>query len=81
MTSRRKNRNKKIHTSLKEHKQVDSHLEGLFSKMNMQPLDWQKDILPEHLWIGGLAEEYGIDEPILSEKDKKLPTFREYFGM
>jgi len=24
-------------------------------------------------------EEYGIDEPILSEKDKKLPTFREYF--
>ncbi len=78
MTSRRKNRNKKIHTSLKEHKQVDSHLEGLFSKMNMQPLDWQKDILPEHLWIGGLAEEYGIDEVHKTFNDF-MDVFDSYF--
>jgi len=35
----------------------------------------------EDIHIDWPFEEYGIDEPILSEKDKKLPTFREYFGI
>ena len=35
----------------------------------------------EDIYIDWPFKEYGIDEPILSEKDKKLPTFREYFGM
>jgi len=35
----------------------------------------------EDININWPFEEYGIVEPILSEKDKKLPTFREYFGI
>jgi len=35
----------------------------------------------EDININWPFEEYGIVEPILSEKDRKLPTFREYFGI
>lgn len=62
MSNKKKNRNRKIHTTLKDHKKVGTKLEGLFNNMNMQPIDWHKDLLPEHLWIGALAEEYGIEK-------------------
>lgn len=48
-------------TPLKHHQKVGSTLKTPLSQLNMQSLQWDRDFLPEHLWIASLADTYGID--------------------
>ena len=62
--SRRKPKTKKRkgpgHTPLLQHKKVGSKLSTAMSGFNIELMDWARDLLPEHLWIASLAEEYGL---------------------
>src|SRR5882724_7423397 len=51
----------KRHTPLAKHKKVGSTLKGPMAGLNFTPFDWVRDLLPEHLWIGSLALEFGLD--------------------
>ncbi len=51
----------KRHTPLAKHKKVGSKLKGPMAELNFAPFDWVRDLLPEHLWIGSLALEFGLD--------------------
>ncbi len=58
---KRKPRATRRHTSLAQHRKVGSTLRPPLSDLNTIPLDWPRDLLPEHLWIASLAEEFGLD--------------------
>jgi len=45
-------------TSLKEHKRYKSILKSPLSELNIERFDWERDLLPEYLWIDLLAQEY-----------------------
>lgn len=49
---------KKKYTPIEKHKRTKSVLKPPMRMLNMQLVDWRKDLLPEHLWIDLLAEEY-----------------------
>jgi hypothetical protein len=51
----------KQHTPLSRHKKSGTKLLGPMSSMRVQPVDWARDLLPEHLWIAALAVDYGLD--------------------
>lgn len=59
MSKTKKNlKKKKKFTSIKEHKRYKSLLRSPLSELNFERFDWEKDLLPEHLWIDLLAQEY-----------------------
>jgi hypothetical protein len=49
------------HTPLAQLQREGTKLVGPLSTLNMQVMDWERDYLPEFLWIGALAEDQGID--------------------
>lgn len=49
---------KEKYSPLKHHKRDKSKLKPPFSQFNMDMIDWERDLLPEHLWIELLANEY-----------------------
>lgn len=48
------------HTPLARMKKEGSKLRAPLSQLNMTPISWDRDLLPEHLWIAALAEDFGL---------------------
>jgi hypothetical protein len=61
--SHKRNKNKQAsgHSSLNKHQKVGTKLVPPLARLNMIPLQWDRDLLPEHLWIASLAESYPIE--------------------
>ncbi len=61
--SQKKKQQKKLghHTSLVKHQRKGSTLLSPLGSINVEPMDWQRDLLPEHLWIAALAEVFPIE--------------------
>ena len=49
------------HTPLASHPKKGSKLLGPLAALNAQPVDWLRDLLPEHLWLAALADQLGVD--------------------
>lgn len=45
-------------TPLKNHVRKKSKFQHRLSETNLQMIEWERDLMPEHLWIDLLAEEY-----------------------
>ncbi len=58
----RKRRARQRHTPLAAHKQVGKVLKSKLSDAPTKIVDWDRDLLPEHLWIACLADYYGLSE-------------------
>jgi hypothetical protein len=50
------------HTSLAQHRKVGSRLVPPLADTNLTPLKWDRDWLPEYLWIASLREVCPIDQ-------------------
>lgn len=49
------------HTPLASHVRKGSKLLGPLAALNVQPVDWLRDLLPEHLWLAALADQLGFE--------------------
>lgn len=49
------------YTSITKHKRKGSTLLSPLGEMEIELIDWQRDLLPEHLWIAALADVFPID--------------------
>lgn len=62
----RKRKHKKLsksqHTPLAKHARAGKTLIPPLNQLNTSPVDWQRDFLPEHLWISALAAQFGLDQ-------------------
>jgi hypothetical protein len=56
-----KRKEKGRNTPLAKHQKIGTKLISPMGALNMTPVDWTRDLLPEHLWIGALAIAFGID--------------------
>jgi hypothetical protein len=71
------------HTPLARMKKRGSTLIAPMSELNMRPLSWDRDLLPEHLWIAALAETFGVNsfhnayERFLDAIDSYWPSERK----
>lgn len=45
-------------TPIAQHKRSGSVLSTVASDLNMEMIEWERDLMPEHLWIDLLANEY-----------------------
>lgn len=52
-------RGKSRHTPLKKLKKKGSKLTSPMSELPFRPISWDRDFLPEHLWVASLAWKYG----------------------
>ncbi len=59
---RKKALKKGHYTPISSHKKDGTLLKPPLSALNMQMIDWPRDLLPEHLWIAALAEHYGLND-------------------
>jgi hypothetical protein len=59
----RKKRKKSLgrHTGLAKHSKEGTRLVPPLAKLPMRMLDFERDLLPEHLWIAALVDIYGIE--------------------
>lgn len=48
------------HTPLAKLKKEGSRLIAPLNQLNFQKLSWDRDLLPEHLWIASLAVKFGV---------------------
>jgi Family of unknown function (DUF5677) len=46
------------YSRLEAHSRVGTRLLPRLSELSIKAIHWERDILPEHLWIGALAEKY-----------------------
>jgi hypothetical protein len=58
MSGKRKNRK---HTGLPKHKKAGSVLTPPLASLPQSSLEFDRDLLPEHLWIASLADMYGLE--------------------
>ncbi len=61
MSKKKKNKKKKVKggfTPIARQKRVGSELTTQLSDMGMEMIDWERDLMPEHIWIDLLANEY-----------------------
>lgn len=49
------------YTPLNKHTKIEGKFKTPLSKFNLQNIHWERDFLPEHLWIELLAQEYGFN--------------------
>jgi len=61
MNGKRKRRKSNRYTQIKHHKKRGSKLKTPLTDLNTQTIAWDRDFLPEHLWIAALAEHFGIE--------------------
>lgn len=61
MAKKKKRKKSPRYTPLKKHKKSGSKLATPLAELAIRPIDWARDLLPEHLWIAALAEEFGLD--------------------
>ena len=62
MKKRKHKKQRKQHTPLAKHAREGNTLIPPLNQLNTAPLDWQRDFLPEHLWISALAVKFGLDQ-------------------
>ena len=43
------------YTALTKHQRKGSTLVSSLGETNIEPIDWPRDLLPEHLWVAALA--------------------------
>jgi len=71
---------KKNFTPISKHSHEKGMLKTKLSQLNMQMIDWERDLMPEHLWIELLSDEYKdinwfkIYEDFLDKLDECLET-------
>lgn len=76
---------KHMHIPIAKHKREGTRLRPPLAELNPRLIDWVRDLLPEHLWIGALAEHFGIDtfhrpyNVLLDAIDSYLPP--EFVGL
>lgn len=58
----REKRGQGQYTSLSRHKKKGTELRPPLSRSEVALIDWSRDLLPEHLWIGSLAVHFGLDQ-------------------
>ncbi|HCX31425.1 MAG TPA: hypothetical protein DHU55_16905, partial [Blastocatellia bacterium] len=56
----KKRKKKGRHTPLRSHAKKGSKLVTQLGALNVTMLDFERDLLPEHLWIASLAAHYGL---------------------
>ncbi len=66
----KKSKKKKRFSSISKHKSDGRMLRTMPAEMNIAAIDWERDLMPEHIWIDLLAEEY---------KDKAWHKIYEHF--
>src|SRR3989338_1260345 len=66
----KKSKKKKRFSSISKHKSDGRMLRTMPADMKVDPIDWERDLMPEHIWIDLLAEEY---------KDKPWHKLYEHF--
>ena len=49
------------YTPLNKHTKIDGKLKTPLSQFNMENIRWERDFLPEHLWLELLFQEYGYN--------------------
>lgn len=49
------------YTALAKHQRKGSTLVSPLGERNIQPIDWPRDLLPEHLWVAALADVFSIE--------------------
>lgn len=49
------------HSGLGKHSKVGTRLVPPLAKLPMHMLDFERDLLPEHLWIAALVDQYGME--------------------
>jgi len=77
-----KRRHKKgRYTPISRHQRRGSQLVSAMGTMNMEALDWERDLLPEYLWIASL-EAILIEKKILTKEeiDRRLAEFEKKWG-
>jgi hypothetical protein len=62
MGKKKNNRKKRQpqHTPLKSHAKKGTRLIAPLGDLNVRMLDFERDLLPEHLWLASLAAHYGL---------------------
>jgi len=65
--SKKKRKKRKEFTPISKHSQKGGILKTRASELNFNMIDWERDLMPEHIWIDLLAEEH-----------KKLNWFKIY---
>ncbi|GAI75200.1 unnamed protein product [marine sediment metagenome] len=74
------------HTPLAKHRRYGSTLLSPMSEAKVETIHWDRDLLPEHLWIAGLADVYSIDtahqkfSEFLDIVDAYIPSGSYAFG-
>lgn len=56
--AKRRKKKKGRFTPVAKHRRQGSVLSTVASDLNMELIDWERDLMPEHLWIDLLADEY-----------------------
>jgi hypothetical protein len=49
------------HTGLSKHSKKGTRLVPPLAELPVSMLDFERDLLPEHLWIAALVDKYGIE--------------------
>jgi len=58
---RKRHKHKPIHSPLAFHRKSGTKLITFLSDIGVRQIQWERDVLPEFLWIAALAIKFGID--------------------
>ena len=84
---RSKRRKDRRHSGIDEHKRIGSSLIPPLAELPFQQLEWDRDLLPEYLWIAALADRYSLEtahQPyadLLDQIDKQWPHEEPPLGL
>lgn len=82
----KKKKKKKRYSSISKHKKYKSKLISPLQQLQLNLLEWQRDFLPEHIWIECLSNTYpantwiNLYNSFLDELDKYCPNGVVMFG-
>lgn len=83
----KKKRKVSRYSPISNHKRKKSKLLTPMADLNIQPIDWERDLLPEHLWIELLSNTYvqlewqNLYEKFLDALDTYCPEDKIIFGL
>ncbi len=56
---KKKGKGKQRHTGLNKHSRDRTRLIPPLAKVNLRPVDYERNLLPEHLWLASLVDTFG----------------------
>ncbi len=80
MSPNQKDKNGKKFSSIKEHKMIGKHLIPPLGNIDLKPMIWDKDLLPEFLWIDALSQSFG-SESVHTKFYHFLDTIESYIDV